>query len=94
MAKRELSSTLKNLKDPLRPGVKEAVDICLAAGITVRMVTGDNINTARVIAKECGILTEGRLAIKGPVFRAKSDAEKRELAPRIQENRWLVLQDK
>ncbi|KAL4558037.1 hypothetical protein LXL04_036233 [Taraxacum kok-saghyz] len=72
------------IKDPLRPGVKEAVEICLAAGITVRMVTGDNINTARAIAKECGILTEAGLAIEGPVFRAKSDAEKRELAPRIQ----------
>ncbi|XP_052627705.1 calcium-transporting ATPase 2, plasma membrane-type-like [Lactuca sativa] len=99
MAKCELSSTLKNLKlpncgytliavvgikDPLRLGVKEAVEICLAAGITVCMVTGDNINTTRAIAKECGIVTEGGLAIEEPVFRAKSDPEKCELAPRIQ----------
>ncbi|XP_023731560.1 putative calcium-transporting ATPase 11, plasma membrane-type [Lactuca sativa] len=72
------------IKDPLRPGVKEAVETCLAAGITVRMVTGDNINTARAIARECGILTDGGLAIEGPVFRAKSDEEKRKLAPSIQ----------
>ena len=32
---------------------------CQRAGITVRMVTGDNIHTARHIARECGILTGG-----------------------------------
>ncbi|KAL2898342.1 putative calcium-transporting ATPase 11 plasma membrane-type [Bienertia sinuspersici] len=60
------------IKDPVRPGVKEAVQTCLAAGITVRMVTGDNIHTAKAIAKECGILTSDGLAIEGPDFRNKS----------------------
>lgn len=72
------------IKDPLRPGVKDAVETCLAAGITVRMVTGDNINTAKAIAKECGILTEGGLAIEGPDFRTKTKEELDEIAPRIQ----------
>ncbi|KAK9075890.1 hypothetical protein SSX86_004219 [Deinandra increscens subsp. villosa] len=72
------------IKDPLRPGVKEAVETCLAAGITVRMVTGDNINTAKAIARECGILTEGGLAIEGPDFRTKTTEELNEIAPRIQ----------
>ncbi len=45
------------LRDTLRPGVKEAVDILThRSGITVRMVTGDNFDTAVAIAKECGIL--------------------------------------
>lgn len=35
------------IKDPVRPGVKESVAICRSAGITVRMVTGDNINTCK-----------------------------------------------
>nr|XP_043635537.1 putative calcium-transporting ATPase 11, plasma membrane-type [Erigeron canadensis] len=72
------------IKDPLRPGVKEAVEICLAAGITVRMVTGDNINTAKAIAKECGILTENGVAIEGPDFRDKTPQQKSEQAPFIQ----------
>uniref|UniRef100_A0A0E0FYK1 Calcium-transporting ATPase n=1 Tax=Oryza nivara TaxID=4536 RepID=A0A0E0FYK1_ORYNI len=54
------------IKDPLRPGVREAVATCHAAGINVRMVTGDNINTAKAIARECGILTDDGIAIEGP----------------------------
>ena len=72
------------IKDPVRPGVKEAVKTCLAAGITVRMVTGDNINTAKAIARECGILTEEGIAIEGPEFRAKTPKEMKEIIPRIQ----------
>ncbi|GFY98201.1 autoinhibited Ca2+-ATPase 11 [Actinidia rufa] len=71
------------IKDPVRPGVKKAVQTCLAAGITVRMVTGDNINTAKAIAKECGILTDGGLAIEGPDFRNKSPEELKDIIPRI-----------
>ncbi|XP_050382538.1 putative calcium-transporting ATPase 11, plasma membrane-type [Argentina anserina] len=72
------------IKDPVRPGVKEAVQTCLAAGITVRMVTGDNINTAKAIARECGILTDDGLAIEGPEFRNMSPAEMKVVIPRIQ----------
>lgn len=72
------------IKDPVRRGVKEAVQTCKSAGITVRMVTGDNINTAKAIAKECGILTNDGVAIEGPDFREKSIEELRELIPKIQ----------
>ncbi|RLM62173.1 calcium-transporting ATPase 2, plasma membrane-type [Panicum miliaceum] len=72
------------IKDPVRPGVKESVAICSSAGITVRMVTGDNINTAKAIAWECGILTEGGVAIEGPDFRVKGEEELHELIPKIQ----------
>lgn len=57
------------IKDPVRAEVPAAVTRCQTAGITVRMVTGDNIHTARHIARECGILTEGGLAMEGPEFR-------------------------
>ncbi|GAB4843883.1 Alpha carbonic anhydrase 4, variant 2 [Ancistrocladus abbreviatus] len=72
------------IKDPVRPGVKNAVQTCLAAGITVRMVTGDNINTATAIARECGILTEGGIAIEGADFRTKSPEEMKQIIPKIQ----------
>ncbi|KAF0897182.1 hypothetical protein E2562_034230 [Oryza meyeriana var. granulata] len=71
------------IKDPVRPGVRDAVKTCISAGITVRMVTGDNINTAKAIAKECGILTDDDIAIEGPDFRSKSPEEMRDLIPKI-----------
>ncbi|XP_016650707.1 PREDICTED: calcium-transporting ATPase 2, plasma membrane-type isoform X2 [Prunus mume] len=72
------------IKDPVRPGVKESVAICRSAGITVRMVTGDNINTAKAIARECGILTDDGIAIEGPEFREKNQEELLSLIPKIQ----------
>lgn len=37
---------IAGIRDNLRSGVKEAVRKCQSAGITVRMVTGDNLLTA------------------------------------------------
>ena len=45
-----------NLTDILTYQVPDAIRKCKRAGIMVRMVTGDNINTARSIAIKCGIL--------------------------------------
>ncbi|KAF2396601.1 calcium-translocating P-type ATPase [Trichodelitschia bisporula] len=57
------------IQDPVREGVAKAVGDCQRAGVNVKMVTGDNIETARAIAKECGILTENGLVMQGPDFR-------------------------
>ncbi len=57
---------------------------CQRAGIRVRMVTGDNIHTARHIARECGILTEGGVAIEGPQLRAMTPLELVAALPSIQ----------
>uniref|UniRef100_A0A8C4NDU0 Calcium-transporting ATPase n=1 Tax=Eptatretus burgeri TaxID=7764 RepID=A0A8C4NDU0_EPTBU len=58
------------IEDPVRPEVPDAIQKCQRAGITVRMVTGDNINTARAIAAKCGILQPGDdfLCIEGKDF--------------------------
>ena len=64
------------IKDPCRPEVPEAVARCQDAGIYVRMVTGDNINTAKAIARECGILVEGGLAVEGAEFRAMTQSQR------------------
>jgi Ca2+-transporting ATPase len=43
------------LQDPPRPGVVEAIASCHAAGIDVKMITGDHAATAEAIAAELGI---------------------------------------
>lgn len=45
------------VQDIARPEVPGAIAKCHKAGIKVRMVTGDNIITARAIARDVGILT-------------------------------------
>ncbi|CAG9540225.1 unnamed protein product [Cercopithifilaria johnstoni] len=58
------------IQDPVRPEVPAAIERCQKAGITVRMVTGDNVNTARSIATSCGILKPGSgfLVLEGREF--------------------------
>ncbi|KAK2633009.1 hypothetical protein EUGRSUZ_L00753 [Eucalyptus grandis] len=74
--------------DPCRPGVKNAVKVCTEAGVKVRMVTGDNIQTAKAIAFECGILgprddfSEPNV-IEGSVFRALSEKDQEQRAKEI-----------
>lgn len=72
------------IKDPVRKEVPDAVYTCQLAGITVRMVTGDNIHTAKHIARECGILTDEGVALEGPVFRTMPDSELLPLLPTLQ----------
>jgi|SRR6218665_1526037 len=50
--------------------VPDAIRKCQRSGITVRMVTGDNVNTARSIAQKCGILKQGEdyLVMDGKEF--------------------------
>jgi Ca2+-transporting ATPase len=46
------------LEDPAREGVKDAIDRCRRAGISVIMVTGDHLATASNIAAEVGIVQD------------------------------------
>ncbi|KAI7613204.1 calcium-translocating P-type ATPase, partial [Hortaea werneckii] len=72
------------IQDPLRKGVPEAVEDCIKAGVFPRMVTGDNILTAKAIARECGIFTAGGVALEGPDFRKMSQADQRAIIPKLQ----------
>ncbi|KAL2021253.1 hypothetical protein VTK56DRAFT_7332 [Thermocarpiscus australiensis] len=71
------------IKDPLRPGVREAVKDCQKAGVVVRMVTGDNRLTAEAIARDCGILQPNSVVIEGPEFRNMSKAQQNDIIPRL-----------
>ena len=70
--------------DPLRKDVVEAVRTAQEAGVIVRMVTGDNVATAKAIAKQCGILTEGGIAVEGPSFRKMTPAQVDAILPTLQ----------
>ncbi|KAK3945570.1 hypothetical protein QBC46DRAFT_94474 [Diplogelasinospora grovesii] len=71
------------IKDPLRPGVPEAVRDCQRAGVVVRMVTGDNKLTAQAIAADCGILQPHSVIMEGPEFRNLTKAQQEEIIPRL-----------
>jgi Ca2+ transporting ATPase len=47
------------IEDPVRPEVPDAIRKCQTSGVCVRMVTGDNLNTATSIALKCGIIGPG-----------------------------------
>ena len=82
---------LVGIKDPLRPDVKNAVETCQKAGIFVRMVTGDNLETAKAIAKECGILSQEGLSMEGPDFRQLTPKELDNILPKLQVILCLLL---
>ncbi|KAK9705442.1 hypothetical protein RND81_07G057400 [Saponaria officinalis] len=75
------------IKDPCRPGVKKAVQECQNAGVNIKMITGDNVFTARAIAFECGILKPGQYmtdaVVEGPEFRNYTEKERMEKVDKI-----------
>ncbi|XP_007568579.1 plasma membrane calcium-transporting ATPase 1-like [Poecilia formosa] len=81
------------IEDPVRPEVPEAIRKCQRAGITVRMVTGDNINTARAIATKCGILQPGDdfLCIEGKEFNQRIRNESGEIEQERIDKIWPKL---
>uniref|UniRef100_A0A8C6Q8F0 Calcium-transporting ATPase n=2 Tax=Nothobranchius furzeri TaxID=105023 RepID=A0A8C6Q8F0_NOTFU len=81
------------IEDPVRPEVPEAITKCQCAGITVRMVTGDNINTARAIAAKCGILQPGKesLCLEGKEFNRLIRNEKGEVEQERLDKVWPNL---
>lgn len=66
---------LSGMIDPPREEVKDAVALCHSAGITVVMITGDNLNTAAAIAASLGICNDRQQAITGADLEAMTDDE-------------------
>ncbi len=68
------------ISDPLREEVPGAIRQCEEAGIDVKIVTGDTAETAKEIARQCGVLSaltsdHSPLTITGAEFAAMSDDE-------------------
>ncbi|MDR0364671.1 MAG: calcium-translocating P-type ATPase, PMCA-type [Bacteroidales bacterium] len=66
------------IADPVRKDVSEAIQKCMNAGITVKIVTGDTPGTAKEIGRQIGLWKNDdrdELLITGPEFTEKSDEE-------------------
>lgn len=63
---------LLGLMDPPRPGVLEAIEKSRQAGIKVVMITGDHPSTAKAIAREIGLIHEGKI-LTGPELDQMTD---------------------
>jgi len=74
---------LVGIEDPLRSEVPGAIEKCYRAGIDVRMVTGDNPNTAVSIAYHAGILRD---------FHFRNDTEEK-VADNLKENVLMTGHD-
>lgn len=81
------------IQDPVRPEVPEAIRKCRKAGIVVRMVTGDNVNTARSIARNCGIISanDDFLVLEGKEFNQRIKNEQGEVCQEKVDLIWPKL---
>lgn len=66
---------LAGMKDPIRPGVTEAVESCQKAGVKVVMITGDRVDTAYAIAGELSIADSMSQCMTGSQLDHLPDAE-------------------
>ena len=66
------------LEDPPRPEAIQSISFCKNSGMKVLMITGDNITTARAVARNLGILTSDNEAITGSELEAMDDDELKE----------------
>ena len=69
--------------DPVREEVPYAVQTAHKAGIQVIEITGDCIETAVAVAKECGIYQDGDVALTNDEFEAMSDEEVKKIIPSL-----------
>lgn len=69
--------------DPVRKEVPEAVKVAHKAGIQVIEITGDCIETATAVAKECGIYKDGDIALTNDEFERMSNDEVKNILPQL-----------
>ena len=69
--------------DPVRVEVPHAVEVAHKAGIQVIEITGDCIETAIAVAKECGIYKDGDVALTNDEFESMTDEEVKSVIPSL-----------
>lgn len=71
------------VRDPPRDGVRESIDRCIQAGISVVMITGDIKETATQIAKELNIVDNENDTYVASEFAQKTKAQKVQILDRL-----------
>ena len=66
---------LAGMIDPPRPEVKQAIAVCVDAGIHPVMITGDHPVTAQAVARELGLLRNGGRVVTGPELETMTDEQ-------------------
>ncbi len=82
------------IRDKVRRDTKKSIATLKDAGVFVCMVTGDNLLTAKSIARDCGILTDGALALDSTALSKMTDCEVKEILPRLKVVARALPQDK
>ena len=84
--------------DPPKEGVKESVEIAKNAGISVIMITGDNLLTAKAIAKKVSIYSDEDVAVEGKDIEKYSDEDLYKLLKKVKvvaratpENKYRIV---
>lgn len=74
---------LVGMIDPLRPDVASSIAECQAAGVEVKMITGDHRITALAIARDLGLATSLDQVITANELDGKSPAELKDIVQRV-----------
>lgn len=83
------------IKDEVRPEAVEGMDLIRNAHINVVMITGDNVDTARSIGKEAGLLgSSSDIILTSEELSLKSDKEVMSLLPNLRIVARALPQDK
>jgi len=72
-----------SIADPLRDDVYDAIDKCKKSGIDIKMLTGDNIVTAKSIAQQLNMIKEDSIVIEAQEIDEMSDDELLKILHRI-----------
>ena len=60
---------LIGMGDPIRPGVPEAIERARRLDVSVKILTGDNVLTARAVARRIGLVADGAVTVTGEELR-------------------------
>uniref|UniRef100_A0A8R1XQX7 Calcium-transporting ATPase n=4 Tax=Onchocerca TaxID=6281 RepID=A0A8R1XQX7_ONCVO len=63
------------IMDPPRPGVAESIEIVQSAGVKVKMITGDALETACSIGAHLKLYTAGDICLSGPEIDRMTDLD-------------------